>query len=134
MGQHYYEESIRICAELDQRVNNPQDWLQDYEIELKISFYIRDDDPEFDEDVDNILWVLEEPLSHPDPLSDWGIGAIHVNHACDRELYGSYKGQFHCYLYHSLYSCLGLAWRDMLRIGRIWTDMVVTHQEQSKFD
>jgi hypothetical protein len=61
-------------AQLDSRVANPDDWLSDYELELEVTFWLREDDPAFNEEDDNILATLHEYLTgFRDPASDCGI-------------------------------------------------------------
>lgn len=120
-------------ARLDVRVADPDDPLTDYEIQATLDFILREDDPAFDEDDDNILTVRTIFLKYPErdegPLGDakdW------------REPLAYYPGDLgktpHCWLFHDLNGhsygleqpCLSL--RDCLRVGNIWLDVAVIHQ------
>lgn len=60
--RHVKREALDRIAQLDARVHHPDDWLSDYELELKVSFWLREDDPAYQEDDDNILMTLHESL------------------------------------------------------------------------
>jgi len=60
--RHVKREALAVIAQLDARVHHPDDWLSDYELELKVSFWLREDDPAYQEDDDNILMTLHESL------------------------------------------------------------------------
>jgi hypothetical protein len=55
-------EALTLITALEARVHDPADWLSDYELELEVSFWLREDDPAFKEDDDNILVTLKESL------------------------------------------------------------------------
>ena len=132
IGQRHHREAMRLGEVLDWRISDPLDWLQEYDVALKISFYLRDDDPEYDENDDNILWIMEELLSREDSLLDWG--ATRDINRLDRDWYGFDKNEEHCYLYRALYSFWQLSWHDLLRIGSIFVDLVVTHYDHCEID
>ncbi|MEA3644020.1 MAG: hypothetical protein VBE63_29465, partial [Lamprobacter sp.] len=54
--QRYLDETgPALCAPLAARVADPDDPLDDFEIEAILHFRLREDDPQFDEDSDNDL-------------------------------------------------------------------------------
>jgi hypothetical protein len=130
IGQRHHREAMRLCEVLDRRISDPLDWLQEYSVALKISLYLRDDDPEYDVNGDNILWIMEELLSLEGSLLDWG--ATRDINTLDRDWYGFDKNEEHCYLYRALYSFWQLRWHDLLRIGIIFVELVVTHYDCCK--
>src|SRR6266545_3962203 len=60
--RHVKREALTVITTLEARVHDPADWLSDYEIELEVTFWLRDDDSAFNEDDDNILVTLKESL------------------------------------------------------------------------
>lgn len=114
--------------ELQARVTDSSDWLMDFNLECVITLYLREDDPEYNEDDNNILMTIEEEYrnSHSHVRDrDWGFGATQVDHA---ESPGSYPGEHHCYLYHQLYSHCNLDWRDLFRIGDMYVEIKIDEQ------
>jgi len=116
--------------ELQARVADPSDWLLEFNLNCLITFYLREDDPEYEEDDDNILMEIDEMYielksSDRDPERDWGFGATNVHHG-DQDIFLS-DGP-HCSLYHGLYDHLGLDWHDLFRIGNLWVDIKIDEQ------
>jgi len=118
------KEALLLVAECDRKVNDEHEWLEDYEAEVEISFWLKDSDPAFDEDQDNILVVLREELKHcwDGDLENYLGGKTNhseFQHWEDHPM----KDEFHCWLYHCLYDHTELGWLDILRIGSIWVDI-----------
>ena len=126
------QEALAVIARLDARVHDPDDWLSDYEMELEVSFWLREDDPAFQEDDDNILATLHEDLKvFRDPDDAFGIDDG-VNHNIAQYIDGHpMQGECHCWLYHCLYDHTDLWREDLLRIGHIWVNMSVIYQHTS---
>jgi len=129
------QDARTLFAQLDARVQDPQDWLYDYEIELEVQCWLREDDPAYQEDDDNILATLKEHLklqrSLPEPFGiDDGI-----NHNIFQGMDGHLmQGEFHCWLYHCLYDHTDLWFNDMLRIGHIWVELQVLYQHRCEVE
>jgi hypothetical protein len=112
--------------ELQMRISDPSDWIWDFNLSFVITFYLRDDDPDYEEDDDNILMEFTERFFRKDPLDlEWGFGATNVNHAVPSQYF---TGEHHCYLYHQLYDHCYLDWRDLLRIGSLYVDIKIEEQ------
>lgn len=110
--------------EFQARVADPSDWLMEFNLDFFITFYLREDDPEYEEDDDNILMEFRQHF-YRESHKEWGFGAIHVDHA---EPGQDFTGEQHCYLYHQLYDHCGLDWRDLFRIGNLWVDIKIDEQ------
>lgn len=126
-----------VCAQMRARVADPDDPLDDFEIDVTLSFMLREDDPEIDDDSDNFLTVRHTSMKGDDadaPRLDEDF----------REPPGRFPGRLntipHCWLFHDLYdhsyglSQPALSLRDCLRIGRIWVDIGVRHQATLDID
>lgn len=105
--------------ELRARVDDPSDWMQDFNLDRVITFYLREDDPEYEEDDDNILLQIEDIFIENDDLD------------MDFSESVTFSGEKHCYLYHQLYDHFGLDWRDLLRIGSLYVDIKIEEQSGS---
>jgi len=116
--------------ELQARIADPADWLAEFNLDCLITFYLREDDPEYEKDDDNILMeievmYLEQNLPGRDPDRDWGFGATHVDHA---ESCQDFPSESHCYLYHQLYDHCYMDWRDLFRIECLYVDIKIEEQ------
>jgi hypothetical protein len=106
--------------ELQARVADPADWIKDFNLEYVITFYLREDDHEYEKDDDNILMVIDEIfIERQDVEQDC------VNFA---EPIECFPGELHCHLYHQLYAHCYLDWRDLLRIGALYVDIKIEEQ------
>lgn len=110
--------------ELQARKENPGDWMQDFNLDYVITFYLREDDPDFDENDDNVLWQIET-IYFEDEAPSRKLGNTEIDH---KEDHPWFEGEIHCYLYHELYDHTPLDWRDLLRIGDIWVDLKIEEQ------
>jgi hypothetical protein len=116
-------------AGLQARVRDAADWMRRFSLEIVLTYYLRDDDPEYEGFDDNVLMrVRESGFDYDDPDRDWGFGMTSVNHCHFRE---RFAGEHHCYLYHTLSDHCDLDWRDLLRIGKIQVD--IKTDEHSRF-
>lgn len=108
------KQEARIDAELAQRVADSTDPLDDYEVDVEITYFLREDDPDYSEDDDNVLTVQRF-------VTLTGDRADEIDWAEDGRDFGV---QSHCWLFHDLYDHQpGLEVRDVLRIGSIWIDI-----------
>lgn len=114
----------KIRKALKDRLREQKDYLTDYEIEIQITFYLREDDPEYCEDEDNILVKL-------DCLSLIGFYDADEDYDYNDQIGGWLSSFRHCALFHALYDHVspGLHWSDMLRIGGVWVDIHVQYQK-----
>jgi len=131
------KEAKTVDAQLIKRVQDPEDLLDDYELELDISYWLKEDDKDFVEDEDNILATHNEYLKEISLENDkknwcWGDRNHNIFENSDHIM----SDEHHCWLYHCLYDHLihpvgsadRLSFDDILRIGLIWFDLKVTYQ------
>jgi hypothetical protein len=121
-----------LNAELERKLNDPNDWLEDYEIECNVQFMIKEDDLDYDEDSDNILVELSDHIKH----QDWSWGMGDGNNHNDMEGWENcpMSNEQHCSMYHALYDHTDLGWVNMLRIGSLWIDIEVVYQKSYEID
>ena len=120
---HHKSNALRL------RVLADEDWLQDFNMSLLLTFYLREDDAEYEASDDNILYEIEHLFfDEPQAAGEYGIGIQHKHPVEPPE---SYTEEGYCYLFHQLAWHSGLDWRDMLRIGGMWVDIKI--DEQSGF-
>jgi hypothetical protein len=131
------KEAKTVNAQLIKRVQDTEDLLDDYELELDISYWLKEDDKDFVEDEDNILATHTEYLkeiSLEDDKDSWCWGD--TNHNIFENSDHIMSDEHHCWLYKCLYEHLTnhngsvkkLSFDDILRIGAIWADLKVTYQ------
>lgn len=116
--------NLHLIAE--ERVEDALDWIEDYEIDIYITFTLKEDDYYYDEDLDNILVQLTEyPAKY--------LGITHISDGMNHSEFQHWdnhimKKEHHCWLYHCLYDHTDLGWVDILRIGSIWVDINIEYQ------
>jgi hypothetical protein len=125
-----YKEAMPLIAKMDARLADDADWINDYEIEGEVTFWLDENDPRFIEDQDNILATVNTSVRllrhHPKHVEEnlsenWNdLDIFDLDNPSERE--------HHCYLYHQLYDHTKLRWEDLFRIGRIWVDIKLTLQ------
>jgi len=116
--------NLHLIAE--KRIKDPLDWIEDYEVEIYITFLLSEDDSYYDEDLDNILVQLTE----------YSPKYLDVNHISDGVNHSEFQHwdnhimqkEHHCWFYHCLYDHTDLGWVDILRIGSIWVDVAIEYQ------
>ena len=120
-------EGQALIDQLEKRVKDTNDWLEDYEIECYITFYLQEDDPDYDEDKDNMLVELMSCVVFSKlKKREWGIADGNDHNTLHGWVKCSMVDEYHCYLHHSLYDYTDLGWINMLRIGTIWVDTRLT--------
>lgn len=118
------------CAILDARIEDPDDPLSDYEIEAELYYYLKEADPMYQQDEDNILtkrtWISLKHLEHSS-LDDG------EDHRLVNIGYPFYEME-QCWLFHDLWDHdygpeqRALTAREMLQIGQIGVEIIVRHQ------
>ena len=111
-----------------QRVEDHSDWVEDFEIEAYINFILNESDPEFDEDLDNILVQLRESRPDEKRVKPPYLGNEQINHNTFQHWEHPMSNEYHCWLYHCLYDHTDLGWSNILRIGEIWLDVDIEFQ------
>lgn len=118
-------EAIQIGKYLKSRVEDKNDLLDDYEMELTIDCILKENDKEYKEGEDNTLVTIEVDVKNlEDEILWWEANHNDFYHWEDHIMYGEY----HCYLFHHLYDHTVLEWSDILRIGSFWSDIKVWYQ------
>lgn len=100
---------------------------EDYEIDVTVDYYLDENDPEFTDDRDSILAHTFNSADKKKRL----VFDTRMNWNDTDEK----KGPRHCWLYHDLYdhAIPKLAWKDLLRIEMIWTEVIIRHQHFAYF-
>ncbi|QXP90933.1 hypothetical protein [Methylococcus capsulatus] len=119
------KEAIAADRAMQARKHDPADPMNDYELEAVITYHLRQDDPEYRSDDDNILAEQTEYLTG---ISLDAGGRLRTLLADGQNHNDHPEGETHCWLYHDLYDHRNLDWADMLRIGLVWLDIKVAQQ------
>jgi hypothetical protein len=127
------KETLEIISTMNKRLNDTADWINDYEIECTVDFYLREDDPAYSDEEENILAEFEEGIGL---LRYTKCSLLAMNESWnDRsipDMDNPEKLEHHCWFYHQLYDHAEISWDDMLRIGDIWVDINVILQHHLK--
>lgn len=119
-----------INPRMKANVADPNDPMYDYELDAKITFHMREDDPEWRDVDDNILAERTEYLKK--------FYVVDIERDCnDRPIRRGIFAHSHCWLFHDLYDhdysiyAPALSFRDCLRIGQIFIDVEILQQYSS---
>jgi len=136
-----YNEAVSIAKELENRLNNNDDFVDDYEIIIKISPYMGEEFYDDDGDVGGIGFVLSEPISGCHPIRHWfGHSNLEISLSetpvyLDRtlnwniEYFGNtFDNDYIGYGIHALLDTHQWSFKDIMNINTIWTDVEVRHQ------
>ncbi len=134
---------IQVSEAMERQIRSGDSWLTDYHIEVAVDFFVRDDDPfsyknmpdsyENYEDCGTLChseMLFSRPISSFEAAKDdyYGIGDS-LDHNDRRHFSDSPVDQVrHCLTFHELYDHLYVPMMHMGRIGRIFTDIVIQHQ------
>lgn len=122
-----HQRALAVNPELRARVGSSDDPLDDFEVDLKLDFQLREDDPAFCEG-DNYIASQMHPLGgyHIPPKP----GEYDEQYHWGREEFPQLqRGEApHCRSYRELCSICGLSWHDVARIGAIHADVLVYEQ------
>lgn len=135
IGLEMLEEGLRLAEPMAVRVEDPLDPMDDFEIDATLTFILREDDPDFREDDDNILTTRDYHIPKSRIEKDGSLGFRdwylvrywHEGVECHRI-------ENPCYIFHDLYcheygsGKQHLSMRDILRIGDVWIDIDVQAQ------
>lgn len=144
LEQELYQEAEKQYKKAKKRIDNDKDWVSDSEFEMKISFYLGKDDPDFEEENDNIIITLGDNLNFPSKnhgSSSLKIDYYGINDGINHNGFRSWKqsqmyGDYHCWLLHTLYDHTHLRWSEILRIRDISVEFEMITQvacEDTKF-
>ncbi len=107
------------------------DPMSDFELDAKIHYILKESDPEWDDDSDNILTRRR----HGMPYSKGAEKIFSEIDFCEHKPgLDPISAEPHCYLFHDLYDhSYGLAeprlsFQDCARVGEIWIDVVIRQQ------
>jgi hypothetical protein len=105
---------------LQMRVDDPEDYLQEFDCEVVLCFLVGEGDPDYDAENDdnciikrehcfNIIKTMRDHQLHDD--INWNEFENWENHPM--------RDDVHCWLYHDLYDHTHIGWANILRIEEI---------------
>jgi hypothetical protein len=123
----YIEEKIiteakKIDQNLQNRLENKNDLLNDYELEAIFEFYMKGCDTPIATINENLKAISQTQAKYNDRFLK------RVNH--NEFLFKDHPMQndYHCWLFHSLYDHEHLSWKNITKIKDIDIDLKVYHQ------
>ncbi len=129
VSDHIREAAKDIVPRMEAKLADPADPMVDYEMDAYLSYQLREDDPAYQENEDNIVTTRQHGMKNFDLFEmDWTVTAPPWLQTGP-----------HCYLFHDLYdhrdhfggeerSRPWLPFRNCLRIGSVWLDVTVLQQ------
>ena len=142
-----YEEAWRIADSLEERIKNGDVFLNDYEVDLKVTPYMKSNEAEVSNDwKTSIELVLSEPKSWFSVFEESVAGHFHydtssvrVSKFIDTEfnwnveyLRGVFDDSWVDYAIHWLLD-LNWSFQDIVNIDHIWVDVAVKYQSFRRF-
>lgn len=101
--------------------------IEDYEIGCAMLFCLAENDPDYLEDDDNFIAVLNFDGKH-EHNSDFGLDDGRNHNIFQQENEHPMKSDHHGYLFHCLYDHTNLSWEEILRINQVWLEIIVRYQ------
>lgn len=131
--QQLKKEALAIIATMDKRIEDDADWINDYEIECRVEFYLNENDPAYSDEEDNLLAEFTEGVGLL-RYADHSLLASEDNwNDCSiPDMDNPDQDEQHCWFYHQLYDHAKISWDNMLRIGDIWVSIEITLQHHLK--
>lgn len=133
LGHWLRQQASAIEPALIESLKNPDDPLCDYDINAQIDYFMREDDPAWSSESDNILAIRNVCLRE---VSDEDFFNTNFNELASPE----FQGEHHCWLFHDLYSHSygpdrpANPLRECLRIDSVVVDIKVLRQYQLDID
>jgi len=117
-----YEKIMRQEVEMlylyaKSRVNDSSDIVMDFEINIKIYFYLSESDPAFvNDNSDNIMCILQT-TKYGKIKWEWGFGYDNDHNTLPNRAGTLMESEKHCATFHALYDHTILNYEEILRIG-----------------
>ena len=121
------KEVAKIKTEMNHRIKTAKNFVEDYEIEIIIGFYINENEPEWDNIDDKMIAELSFMAKYRKYLFSDSSGKKDWRHVP-----GPLDNFDHCCLFHCLLDHTDpiLSFRDLLKISNVWVDIQVWHQKR----
>lgn len=119
--------AVRI-PELDRRIADPVDWLDEYEIELQLSLYVPEGDPLHEPEEGGLFHELTiDPRAwiRRGDADAWQAGVDHAEPGLPRDF-----PEPECLLYHCLRRHEDIPVQALSRIDRVWLDLLIVEQQE----
>jgi hypothetical protein len=124
------QEVSRQLELLNERLADKESWISDYEVELSIKLYLKESDPRYNDDIDNIVFDGKTSLlpcataSHKIGAEDW------FENTPMYEPYGIDKilERPMCELFHIIFDHHDFPQAEAKNTGTIWVDILVVPQ------
>ena len=125
----YQDVLIRDAKILENRLKARVEggFIEDYTMEFRLVFYLREDDPDYDENDDNFLAIINEPIVPGEMSKQKSRWTQNCNEYFGSSVYFDSKAYF-CYLFAAFINNTHIRKiKDILRIGSV--DMALCWDE-----
>lgn len=140
---------LSIEREIKDGLRGRDTFLVDFETELTLDFYVREDDPSYENnDADKYDWDRHSALmcrikhlaasTSTDAINNpgyRGLGDCQDHNDISGRGHNNpvYRAR-HCFLFHELTEHCGVPFKHLIRIGTIWANIEVNHQDAFDID
>ncbi|MDQ6980569.1 MAG: hypothetical protein Q9M46_03755 [Ghiorsea sp.] len=122
--------AVNVDKHLQQRVQNKDDMLIDYELVCEISFPTAPE-PKQQPMSPSRFTPCHTGSDWTEPMKGISIQGSRLNSGEDYNPYlphaNALNQQKHCWLFHVLYAEFHMSWKEICRIQAAWSDLEVTH-------
>jgi hypothetical protein len=115
---------------LNKRLSDEGSWITDFEVELHIQFYLKESDPRYNDNIDNIIFKEKHLLPMVNPQYEEGIGewfdfdpSIHEQTRVIKALTNPA-----CELFHTIFNHAHFPQAEAQNTDCIWVDIEVMPQ------
>jgi hypothetical protein len=131
LEQKINKEAAAVKDYMAARKARNDSFLHDYELEVGIGFWLQESDPDSMPKSDNLLLMLESSVSSEGILQE----SIEPR---GWELVERFDGNLnkspYSYILHCAQEHSRLSWKDLLRVGTIWTDVSIIAQNRIEIE
>ena len=134
-----YNEAVSVINELDNKMKNNDSFIKDYDVTIKLTFYMEDE--YYEGSAGSIGFVLSEPLSgcspieyflgHSDLRRDFQETPVYLDKTMNwntEYFNNAFADKYICYAIHELLDADRWSFIDIINIKKIWADVEVKHQ------
>ena len=133
-------ECVNLNKILKKRIEDSDGFLTDYEIDIEIQFYLKEDDPRYEEEMYHgkiFTEIMVTSQERGKSITDEAIQKKDYSHLGSSHNWNDMRQkddpiakENHCWLFHCLYDHTPMPMKDMIRIGKVWADIIVRYQKE----
>lgn len=107
-------EAQRLYDYATARIVDSNDWLDRYRLDVELTFFLRKDDPYYVEEYENTLALFTSSFQNEEDFK-FGLDD-NSNHNDIQASTPKEEQDFHCWIFHNLFSPRGLYWNEIIHV------------------